>query len=186
MKIYTKQGDEGLTGLLGGDRVSKDHLRIRTYGTFDELNAVLGVVLASSPALNAELKARLTRIQNELFQLGSELATPRNKSPGIELLEESAIGRLEKEIDQMEAALSPLKTFILPGGALEGAYLHLARTVSRRAERELVSLHRAEPMRAEILKYLNRLSDYFFVCARYANHLAKCPDVPWNAPRSKP
>lgn len=186
MKIYTKQGDSGQTGLFGGPRVPKDHLRIRTYGTLDELNAVLGILLSDESgrpdSLPLSLKDALCRIQGELFQLGAELATPRDRDPGIRLLDETQIALLEKEIDEMEKALPPLKTFILPGGTGKAAHLHLARTVSRRAERELVTLHRGEPQRSVLLQYLNRLSDYFFVCARYCNHEAGQADVPWQAP----
>jgi cob(I)alamin adenosyltransferase len=181
MKIYTKQGDAGETGLYGNVRVPKDDLRIRGYGTLDELNACLGVVL-SDAGLSQELRERLSRVQAELFQLGAELATPRGKSTGIRLVEQAEIERMEKEIDAMEAKLPPLKTFILPGGAPASAQLHLARTVSRRAEREVVSLNRAEPQRPAVVQYMNRLSDYLFVCARYANLHAKVADVPWVAP----
>lgn len=181
MKIYTKKGDEGQTGLYGGERVSKDHARIRTYGTLDELNAVVGLVLSDS-SLPPELRARLVRIQSELFTLGAELATPRGKELKMTLLAEADVTRLEGEIDQMETQLPPLKSFILPGGSVGAAQLHLARTVSRRAERELVVLHRAEPVRPTVLQYLNRISDYFFVCARYVNLTAGISDVPWSAP----
>jgi cob(I)alamin adenosyltransferase len=181
MKIYTKGGDTGETGLYGNVRVPKDDLRIRGYGTLDELNASLGVVLTDA-TLASDLRQRLSRVQSELFQVGAELATPRGKSPGIRLIEAAEIERLEKEIDAMEAKLSPLKTFILPGGSVASAQLHLARTVSRRAEREIVSLHRAEPQRPAVIQYMNRLSDFLFVCARYANLHAKVTDVPWVAP----
>lgn len=182
MKIYTKKGDEGQTGLFGGDRVSKDHLRIRSYGTLDELNAVLGLALATNLSGDASLSARLLRLQGELFQLGAELATPRGKTVSTDLIGDSHVLQMEKEIDEMEKGLAPLKSFILPGGAPLSAQLHFARTVSRRAERELVVLHRAEPLRAEVLQYANRLSDYLFVAARYANHLAGTSDIPWVAP----
>jgi cob(I)alamin adenosyltransferase len=188
MKIYTKHGDQGETGLFGGSRVPKDHLRIQAYGTLDELNAILGMAVARiedgerHDGRFLDLKAQLIQVQAELFQVGAELATPRGKSPGIALVSEEEILRLEREIDAFEAELSPLKTFILPGGSLLSADLHLARTVSRRAERETVGLNRAEPQRMEVLKYLNRLSDYLFVCARIANHRHGRPDVPWIAP----
>ncbi|MGZ3699981.1 MAG: cob(I)yrinic acid a,c-diamide adenosyltransferase [Bdellovibrionota bacterium] len=181
MKIYTKKGDAGETSLYGGTKVSKDDLRIRTYGTLDELNASLGLVLAET-GVPAELAGRLLRVQGELFQLGAELATPRGKSTTTRLIELPEVERLENEIDAMEASLEPLKTFILPGGSRLSALLHLARTVSRRAERELVTLHRAETQRPAVLQYVNRLSDYLFVTARAANHAAKTADVPWHAP----
>lgn len=178
MKIYTKKGDTGETGLFGGGRVAKDDLRIRTYGTVDELNAVLGCVLAQSE-MDEDLRSRLSRLQAELFQLGAELATPRGKRLPASVLSSADVEKMEREIDAMEAKLAPLRSFILPGGTSASALLHLARTVSRRAERELVSLHRQEPLRLEVLAYLNRLSDYLFVCARYANHLGKVADTPW-------
>jgi cob(I)alamin adenosyltransferase len=181
MKIYTKRGDTGETGLFGGSRVPKDDLRIRTYGTLDELNAVLGIVL-SETGVPTEVQRSLIRVQGELFQLGAELATPRGKTVGIQMLDLSQIESLEKEIDAWEAVLPPLKTFILPGGSTSAAKAHLARTVSRRAERELVTLNRAEPVRPVVLQYLNRLSDYLFVLARYLNHKMKIADVPWIAP----
>jgi cob(I)alamin adenosyltransferase len=181
MKIYTKQGDAGETGLYGNVRVPKDDLRIRSYGGLDELNACLGLVLSESP-LSMELKTQLSRVQAELFQLGAELATPRGKSTGIRLVDDPEIAQLEKEIDSMESRLQPLKTFILPGGSRASSLLHLARTVSRRAERDMVSMNRSEPQRPVVLQYINRLSDYLFVCARFANHEAGVSDLPWVAP----
>ena len=183
MKIYTKKGDAGETGLFGNIRVPKDDLRIGVYGTFDELNSVLGMVLATD-GLDSGLAGRLERIQNELFQLGTELATPRGKNSGIILIAAYAIQRMEDEIDAMEAVLAPLKNFILPGGTRDSALLHFSRTVCRRGERELVNLHRTDPVRAEVLQYVNRLSDYLFVCARFANHCANRADVPWVAPKA--
>lgn len=180
MKIYTKGGDAGQTSLFKGERVPKDHLRIRAYGTLDELNANLGMALAFGA--DEPMAARLTRIQAEIFQLGAELATPRDKTLSMATIGAAEIQALESEIDEMEKKLQPLKSFILPGGCLPSAALHVARTVSRRAEREIVVLHRAEPLRAEVLQYVNRLSDALFVMARYANHVAKVADVPWSAP----
>ncbi len=181
MKIYTKGGDRGETGLLGGVRVPKDDLRIRTYGTLDELNAGLGMVLAD-PGLPEVVRLGLSRVQGELFQMGAELATPRNRRGSTALLEEVHVTALEREIDEMEQVLPPLKTFILPGGGMSSALLHVARTVSRRAERELVTLHRAEPVRPVLLQYLNRLSDYLFVVARFLNHVQGKVDTPWISP----
>jgi cob(I)alamin adenosyltransferase len=178
MKIYTKKGDAGVTGLFGNVRVPKDDLRICTYGTFDELNTVLGMALSISE-IQGTLRAQLGRVQSELFQLGAELATPRDKSSGIHLVDQNAIHMLESEIDAMEAKLAPLKNFILPGGSKASAFLHFARTVCRRGERELIGLNRAEPLRAEVLQYVNRMSDYLFVCARFANHLSATADVQW-------
>lgn len=181
MKIYTKKGDAGETGLFGNVRVPKDDLRIRTYGSMDELNAVLGLVL-SEQGIEKKLASRILRLQGELFQLGAELATPRGKKVPTATLEAPHVDLLEKEIDEMETALSPLKTFILPGGTRLSALLHLARTVSRRAERELISLNRGEPCRPVVLQYMNRLSDYLFVAARYANHVSGAADTPWVSP----
>lgn len=178
MKIYTKKGDRGETSLLGGVRVAKDDLRIRTYGTFDELNAVLGMAVAEE-ALSEELRVRLIRIQGELFELGTELATPRGKEARV-AVNDAEVEALEREIDAMEAKLVPLTQFILPGGSRLSGFLHLARTVCRRAERELTSLHRAEPHRETVLEYVNRLGDYLFVCARYANHQMGVKDVLWS------
>ncbi|MBI3534616.1 MAG: cob(I)yrinic acid a,c-diamide adenosyltransferase [Deltaproteobacteria bacterium] len=178
MKIYTKQGDAGETSLYGGERVAKDHLRIKVYGTLDELNATLGIVLAQNNVQD-ELKTKVFRIQNELFELGSELATPTGKKIGFLVLGEENVLCLEKEIDGMEKVLIPLKNFILPGGSPISSFLHLARAISRRAERELIALHKIEPVRSIVLQYVNRLSDHLFVLARFANHLAKIHDVAW-------
>jgi cob(I)alamin adenosyltransferase len=181
MKIYTKKGDAGETGLFGNTRVPKDDLRIRAYGTFDELNSVLGLGLSEGD-MPKWLRPILVRVQGELFQLGAEIATPRGKDSGIELVGESSTAKLESEIDQMEKELPPLKTFILPGGARVSSLLHLARTVCRRAERELITLNRAEPQRGEVLQYLNRLSDHLFVAARFSNLKLGKSDTPWTAP----
>jgi cob(I)alamin adenosyltransferase len=180
MKIYTKKGDAGETGLFGNVRVPKDDPRIETYGTFDELNALLGLVRAEG-GFPEKTDATLLRVQNELFQLGAELATPRGKSSGVTLIDASRIEKLEKEIDEMEEKLQPLKTFILPGGSKPSAFLHLARTICRRAERSLISLNRSEPVRPEVLQYVNRLSDHLFVCARFVNFSQKVTDVAWKA-----
>ncbi len=181
MKIYTKQGDAGETGLYGNIRVPKDDLRIQTYGTLDELNALLGLTRAQGD-LPQSLMDTFLRIQSELFQLGTELATPRGKQSGMTLMDLSHIQKLENEIDHMEAKLQPLKNFILPGGARSSALLHFARTVCRRAERALITLHRAEPVRPEVLQYINRLSDHLFVCARFVNSTQKVIDITWKAP----
>jgi cob(I)alamin adenosyltransferase len=182
MKIYTKQGDQGETSLYGGVRVPKDDLRIRTYGTFDELNSVLGMIL-SEPGLLQEVSQRLVRLQAELFQLGTELATPWGKNPGIQLIEVVQVETLEKEIDQMETQLPALTHFILPGGCRHAALAHLARTVSRRAEREMISLNRGGSLRPVVLQYVNRLSDYFFVTARFLNLRAEVSDQLWTPSR---
>ena len=181
MKIYTKGGDQGETGLFGGQRVPKDHLRIQAYGTLDELNAALGLVGLGKP-LTEEFNVRIRRLQGELFQLGAELATPRGKDLKLHLLSTDDVKNLESEIDAMESKLTPLKHFILPGGSRAGAHLHMARTICRRAERELVHLNREEALRPVVLEYLNRLSDYLFVASRFANHAEKIDDVLWISP----
>lgn len=187
MKIYTKGGDRGETGLFGGARVPKTHPRIEAYGTLDELNAVFGVVVAElaggSSATGAKpLLGKLVRIQGELFQLGAELATPTGKKTSTALVSDREIVALENEIDAMEAELAPLKTFILPGGTPGAALLHLARTVCRRAERAIVDLYTGEGTREEVIRYMNRLSDYLFVCARWTNSKSGVADAPWVSP----
>lgn len=186
MKIYTKTGDTGETGVFGGPRVPKDHPRIEAYGTVDELNAVLG--LARCEKLPGDVDDLLQRLQNELFDVGAELATPQPESKGIPLTTAEHVAALEAAIDHYEAGLSPLKQFILPGGTRAAALLHLARTVCRRAERRLVTLAREleqasadlnEPISPQLIVYLNRLSDLLFVLARTANAEAKEPDVAW-------
>jgi cob(I)alamin adenosyltransferase len=179
MKIYTKSGDAGETGLFGGARVSKASARVESYGELDELNSVLGLVL--SEPFDERISALLLSVQSRLFDLGAELATaPGSKvSLGIPLVGEDEVERLERAIDEAESELPPLKTFVLPGGCRAAAYLHLARTVCRRAERHVVALASDEGVRPELLRYLNRLSDALFVFARLANHRARISDVPW-------
>lgn len=184
MKIYTKAGDGGETGLYGGGQVLKDALRVKTYGTVDECNAVLGVALASVP--DPAISAVLVRIQGELFELGADLATPIERGETVPRIQSAETARLEAEIDRFEAELEPLRNFILPGGCPAGAALHLARTVCRRAERHLVSLAQAEEVNPEALCYLNRLSDHLFVLARLANQRAKTPEAVWTRPEREP
>lgn len=182
MKIYTKTGDDGTTGLFGGGRVDKDDVRVEAYGTVDELLSVLGVARAAhAPSVIDEL---IVRLQDDLFTLGAELATVSGKESKlpVRLLGPDDVARLESTIDQMEASLPPLSNFVLPGGSSAAAALHHARAVSRRAERRVLSASRSVPVRREVLVYLNRLSDLLFVAARFANHLTSVPDVPW-APR---
>jgi cob(I)alamin adenosyltransferase len=173
-KIYTKGGDQGQTSLVGGQRVPKDSLRIEAYGTIDELNAVLGLVLranaeeAAPEDARARISAMLTRVQNELFNLGSLLATlPEDLSPKQPRIEDRHIEALEKEIDALNENLPPLRSFTLPSGGWTSSYLHLARTVCRRAERRLVTLAAQEPTDGEAVKYLNRLSDALYVLGRW-------------------
>jgi len=184
MRIYTKTGDAGTTGLFGGVRVDKDVERVEAFGTVDELNSALG--LARAEELSAELDELLGRIQNDLFSLGAELACAPGKEQRLPArrIGTSEITALEDAIDQNEAELAPLTNFILPGGARSSAALHAARTVCRRAERRVVTAGRSESWRAEILVYLNRLSDLLFVLARRANQLAGRTDVLWK-PRAE-
>lgn len=177
MKIYTKTGDRGDTGLFGGPRVRKDDPRIEAYGTVDELNAALGLVRCER--LDGPLDALLANIQSELFNVGAELATPDPQRLGTHTIATEHIARLEAAIDQHEVKLEPLKAFILPGGTRSAALLHLARTVCRRAERRLVTLADREAISADLMIYLNRLSDLLFVLARWANRSAGVADAPW-------
>ena len=176
MKIYTKTGDQGDTGLWGGKRVSKDALRIQTYGTVDECNAVLGLARASAP--NSALDEMLAEIQHQLFVLGSDLASELSNTQ-VPRIEPAQVDWLETQIDTLEAGLPPLTNFILPGGSILAAQLHLARTVCRRAERLTVGLSQQEATNPQALIYLNRLSDLLFVAARSANQQAGIQDVPW-------
>ena len=182
MKIYTKRGDAGKTDLFGGERVGKDALRVAAYGDVDELNAVVGVAAASG--CDEALADSLQTIQSALFDLGASLATPdpaHREKAGVAGVNTSDIERLEALIDQLEGGLEPLKTFILPGGTPAAAAFHVARTVCRRAEREVVRLASSggESVEAASLKYLNRLSDLFFVIARHENARAGVADVAW-------
>ncbi len=179
MKIYTKTGDKGLTGLFGGARVSKALPRVDAYGEIDELNCALGAVCAH--VQDAATAALLQGIQGELFAIGAEMAKTPGKDVdlGIALVEDADTERLEQAIDKLEADLPPLKTFVLPGGTIEASLLHLARATCRRAERRLVALDDAETLRPELLRYVNRLSDLLFVMARHANFRASVDDVPW-------
>jgi cob(I)alamin adenosyltransferase len=177
MKIYTKTGDDGTTGLIGGERVSKSDRRIECTGSIDELNASLGWAAVTA---KKDLLEKLRLVQNELFVLGSHLATPQGNPPAsLPPLEEAGISRLEMEIDLAETQLPPLRNFILPGGCETSARLHLARTICRRAERLLVGFSHDRPVPKFMLTYLNRLSDWLFVQARLANQLEGVPDIPW-------
>jgi len=179
MKIYTKTGDDGTTGLFSGLRVGKDSLRVETYGTTDELNTIIGI--AVSNMAESELKDDLIILNNLLFVVGSDLATPILPKPKFEInrINSDNIKWLEAKIDQYTSAMPVLKNFILPGGSISAAHLHHARTVCRRAERLCVGLSREEVLGDYILKFLNRLSDYLFTAARMANHNEGKPDVMW-------
>jgi cob(I)alamin adenosyltransferase len=180
MKIYTKTGDKGETSLFGGDRVSKDDLRIQSYGTVDELNSLLGLTL--SELKTEELKPVINKIQNDLFTLGSDLATPvekGNKGFIIPRIDEKFVFYLEETIDKFDKQLPELKNFILPGGLKSAALLHVARSVCRRAERETVTLSKSVEIGAQIIVYLNRLSDLLFVLARFENHRNGSKELNW-------
>jgi cob(I)alamin adenosyltransferase len=209
MKIYTKTGDNGTTGLFAGPRVSKSHPRIEAYGTVDELNALLGAAVASlEPGTVADpttagsshpgemqqeenwrlpIARLLIAIQSDLFALGAQLATPDPEKHGMCLLTEDHITALESGIDELEEQLVPLSNFVLPGGSPIAAWLHMARTVCRRAERQLVALAQ-EPGVTHCqlpIVYLNRLSDLLFSAARYSNARMNIPDRPWSRPDDK-
>lgn len=180
-KLYTRTGDDGSTALGGGQRVAKDSLRVAAYGTVDELNAHLGVALASG--LAPRLAQIVPIIQNELFNLGSDLCFLENDKNKINLpcVEARHVQTLEQWIDELNAEVGPLQNFILPGGAVGAAHLHVARTVSRRAEREVIALARHEPIGEWVLPYLNRLSDFLFVAARYENQQRGLSEPLWDS-----
>jgi cob(I)alamin adenosyltransferase len=182
MKIYTKTGDAGDTGLFGGPRVRKDDVRIEAYGTVDELNAALG--LARAEALPASIERCLLRVQSELFSVGAELATPEPAKHGTALICDPHIAALEQAIDELEVTLPPLKQFILPAGNRGAGLLHLARGICRRAERRVVTLARSPQVHVSdrIIRYLNRLGDYLFVAARATGQDAGLAELPWQKP----
>ena len=186
-KIYTKTGDKGMTALIGGTKVPKSNPRIEAYGTIDELNSFIGLlidqlILAAPSPLAAETPPFLREVQDRLFTIGSSLACDPEKEPRLKIpdLREEDVQRLETEIDRMMAALPPMKSFLLPGGHVTVSTAHIARCVCRRAERACVLLHEqqlfVEPL---VLRYVNRLSDYLFVLARYAAHLLQVSEIPW-------
>lgn len=179
-KIYTRTGDKGETGLIGGARIAKDHARIAALGDVDEVNAALGLAraLLAAHKPSAPLSQELESIQADLFELGAELAADPGKPPAPRI-KDAAAKALEKSIDRMTAELPRLKSFILPGGSPAGAALHLARAVCRRAERSAIALAKVSPVRPELLVYLNRLSDFLFTLARLANLRAGNPETPW-------
>lgn len=184
MKIYTKTGDDGTTGLIGGTRVSKDHVRIEAYGTVDELNSYIGLIRSQDIAKN--IKVKLADIQDRLFTIGASLASDPEKSKmKIPDLFETDIEFLEKEMDEMNEVLPELKNFILPGGNTTTSYCHLARCVCRRAERLVIHLSRESNVDKLVIKYLNRLSDYLFVLSRKLSADSKSEEFIWN-PRNAP
>jgi cob(I)alamin adenosyltransferase len=190
-RVYTRQGDGGETALAGGQRVPKDGLRIEAYGTVDELNAFLGTARATvseaaqqAPPI-ALLAGILLRVQHELFNLGSILATlPDDVHPKQARVTDADVAQLEKEMDLMNEVLPPLRSFVLPGGSRLNAELHICRTVCRRAERACVTLRRAEIIPPETVRYLNRLSDALFVWSRWASHVTGTPETLWEPNRS--
>jgi cob(I)alamin adenosyltransferase len=183
-RIYTKRGDTGQTSLAGGQRVPKDSARIEAYGTVDELNAFTGIAVVSceearDPRL-APLLSILRRVQHELFNLGSILATlPADVHPKQARITAAEVAQLEREIDAMNADLPSLRSFVLPGGTRLNADLHVTRTVCRRAERLLIALARSEEIPPETIQYLNRLSDAMFVWSRWVNHITDAPEILW-------
>ena len=195
MKLYTRRGDKGQTDLFGGQRVPKHHLRVEAYGTVDELNACVGLALVHAQSAGPASVARpLETIQSRLFEIGADLATPREAAAVNDEADEGAmvprvnpeqIEELEGWIDASSEAAAPMKTFVLPGGTELSARLHVARTVCRRAERLVVHLAEHEPVGDRVGIYLNRLSDLLFAMAREANAAAGVPDVPWVSPRQK-
>lgn len=181
MKIYTRRGDQGETSLLGNKSVSKSDTRIRAYGTIDELNAVLGI--ARTEQLSEACDKILSRLQNQLFDLGAELASPDPESAGTAILQAEDIAQQEAIIDELEKGLEPLTAFILPGGTKAAATVHLARCICRRAEREIVELAGDASVRQIVLEFVNRTSDLLFVLARAVNSEAGTVDVPWSKDR---
>ena len=185
MKLYTRTGDDGTTGLFSGARVSKDHPRIEAYGTVDELNAVLGLVGCACDRghpFEARLHAIVAALQSRLFDIGADLATPEGakQQSRIHRIDEQDVAEAEGWIDEVDRGNPPITTFVMPAGTELAARLHVARTVCRRAERTIISLAAIEPVGEPLLHYMNRLSDLFFAMARRANHERGHPDVPWS------
>ena len=180
MKLYTRGGDKGSTGLFGGDRVGKDHPRLRAYGTLDELNSVVGLLRLHAKVAD---EATLQRVQHDLFVLGAILATPEEKKEllGAKMTTPTwTIADMEADIDRLTALAPPMTAFVLPGGSAGSAHAHLARTVCRRAEREVVNLSAEVPVDGAVIIYLNRLSDWFFALARAENAVGGTPDLEWH------
>jgi len=181
-KIYTRGGDKGETSLGDGARVKKHAIRVAAYGTVDEANAAIGVARLATAGLPAWVDKALALMSNDLFDLGADLCTPLtpDEKPGAALrIVQAQVDRLEKEIDDFNAELAPLNSFVLPGGAPAAAHLHVARTVARRAEREITLLAETEAVNPLAIAYINRLSDLLFVLARYVNHVASHGDILW-------
>jgi cob(I)alamin adenosyltransferase len=182
VRIYTKTGDDGTTGLVGGLRIHKSDARSEAIGTVDELNAALGICRSIGPA--GLMDRELRQIQSCLFQMGGELASPNEGPHAVRSLTGAHSEELEASIDKMTGTLEPLRNFILPGGTPLASQLHFARTICRRAERRIWTLANAEPVRDVMTMYLNRLSDWLFVAARTANHASNVEDIKWNSEES--
>ncbi len=181
MKIYTKTGDKGDTGLIDGSRISKSDLRIIAYGVVDEANSHIGLIISNieKNSIFDDVKKILLNVQQDLFVLGAELANPNTLKDDNMLVKTEMISTIEKYIDKFESELAPLSNFILPGGSIESSLLHICRTVVRRAEISAVALAKEQKINQEILTYLNRISDLFFVLARVTNKRQKQKDIPW-------
>lgn len=186
MKIYTRTGDAGTTSLFGGQRVDKGSSRIASYGAVDELNSMLGVIIVIvKQTLKGQggISNKLLRVQKELFVLGGDLATPITVKVKVPRVKKPFITKLEKEIDLWQKSLPPLKNFILPGGSNAGSSLHVARAICRRVERSVADLASREKINQYDLMYVNRLSDWLFVAARYINNMEAIPEIPWKGRR---
>ena len=186
MKIYTKTGDKGETGLFGGTRISKNSPRIEAYGTIDELNSFIGLTITE--VQDGAVKSLLNNIQNHLFTVGTDLSTPysaEDKKKNVLRVSTDFYEEIEKSIDFYEEKLEELKNFIIPGGSKSASFLHVCRTVSRRAERRVVALNSLEQINGNIVIFLNRLSDLFFVLSRYENKVSNHPDIIWENQKSK-
>ena len=181
MKIYTKTGDKGDTGLIDGSRISKSDLRIMAYGEVDEANSHIGLIISNieKNSIFDDVKKILLNVQQDLFVLGAELANPNTLKDDNMLVKREMISTIEKYIDNFEFELAPISNFILPGGSIESSLLHICRTVVRRAETSAVALAKEQKINQEILTYLNRISDLFFVLARLTNKRQKRNDIPW-------
>ena len=180
-RIYTRTGDEGKTGLVGGARISKDSSRVVAYGNVDELNSVLGLVRAVSK--DQEITSLLDELQRELFTVGADLASPSRDDREVPRITKDMISSMERTIDKFQEELQPLKAFILPSGGQTGALLHFARAVARRAERNIVALTRTDKINENMIPYVNRLSDLLFVIARVANHREGQSETEWHSPK---
>jgi cob(I)alamin adenosyltransferase len=186
LKIYTKTGDKGETGLIDGSRILKSDLRIIAYGEVDEANSHIGLIISNikGNSIFDDLKKILLDIQHDLFVLGAELANPKNMENSKMLVKKEMITNIESNIDQFETELAPITYFVLPGGTIESSLLHICRTAVRRAERSAVALSKEQKINQDILTYLNRLSDLLFVLARVTNNRQNCNDIPWKLKRA--